>query len=110
MLCQRDGLYHTLIDIWSGGCNPQLHIALPILFSLEIVSFSLCSLGVYRRCHYAVVAEEIEQKAFREKLDAALSFERQRDKEIQNKPSTATAADALGTSTEQATRQNAEER
>lgn len=101
--------FRTLLDIWSGGCEPQLHIALPVLFSLEVVSFLLSSLGVYRRCHNAVVADEVQQKAFREKLDAALSLEREQDKEAQTEPLIA-AEDTLDTNLDQASTQVAEER
>lgn len=51
-------VYEVLIDIWSGGCNPHLYFALPILFSYEVVGTIFTSLGVYRRCHMAVIAEE----------------------------------------------------
>jgi hypothetical protein len=77
-------LYATLLDIWSGGCYPRLHISLPILFSFEVAMLALSSLGIYRRCHYAVVAGELQQKAFREKLDAALVSEGGWDKEAEN--------------------------
>jgi hypothetical protein len=101
--------FRTLLDIWSGGCNPQLHIALPVLFSLEVVSLLFSSLGVYRRCHYAVIADEVQQKAFREKLDTALSLERERDKETRTESPTP-AAEALGTNVELANTQTAYER
>ena len=90
-------VYRTLTDIWSGGCYPQLHLSLPILFSLEIVALSLSSLGIYRRCHYAVLAGEAQQKAFREKLDAALISEREQNKETQNEALPAEAGSAQDT-------------
>lgn len=74
-------VYQVLTDIWSGGCNPQLHYALPILFSLELTGLTLSGLGVFRRCHYAVIAEEAQKAAFQERLDAAMEFERKRDEE-----------------------------
>lgn len=84
-------VYQVLTDIWSGGCNPQLYYALPVLFSLEVLSLFLSSLGVYRRCHYAVLAEETQEEVFRKRLDAAMAFERKRNqekKEAQAKVST----------------------
>jgi hypothetical protein len=74
--------YRTLTDIWSKGCNPQLRYSLPILFTLEIVSLSLSSLGVYRRCHYALLGQKEQEKSFHERVDIALKFERSREKEI----------------------------
>jgi hypothetical protein len=72
----------TLIDIWSGGCNPHLSITLPILFSLEVVGWFLSGVGVYRRCHYAVIAEEAQQNAFQERVNSAMEFERRHDEEV----------------------------
>ena len=74
-------VYQVLVDIWSRGCNPQLSYALPILFALELIGLVLSGLGVYRRCHYALIAEEVQEQAFRERLDTAMAFERKRDKE-----------------------------
>ncbi len=34
-------------------------------------------MGVYRRCHYAVLAEEAAEAAFRDRVSVALSLERQ---------------------------------
>ncbi|RDL36047.1 Uncharacterized protein BP5553_06659 [Venustampulla echinocandica] len=76
-------VYQVLTDIWSGGCNPQLRYALPILFSLELIGLVLSGLGVYRRCHYALLAEENQEIAFHRRLDAAMDFERRRDAERQ---------------------------
>lgn len=104
-----NAVYRTLMDIWSGGCNPQLRYALPILFSLEVVSLILSSLGVYRRCHNAVLAGEAQQIAFRERLDAALRLEKMRAQETQNETSTA-GADALGTGGELASSKITSER
>lgn len=73
--------YQILTDIWSGGCNPQLHYALPILFAWELVSFLLSALGVFRRCHFAVLGEELQAKEFKERLDVAMAFEKERLKE-----------------------------
>jgi len=75
-------VYLTLIDIWSSGCNPHLSYALPTLFSLEVVGWLLSGIGVYRRCHYAVIAEEAQQNAFQERLNAAMEYERKHDREM----------------------------
>jgi len=72
--------YQTLTDIWSRGCNPKLHYALPILFGWEIVSFSLSAIGVWRRSHYATLAEEKQAAEFKERLDAAVEFEVERQR------------------------------
>ena len=69
-------VFQILIDIWSGGCNPQLYYALPTLFALEIVGLFICAVGVYRRCHYAVVAEEAAEAAFKDRVSVALAAER----------------------------------
>jgi hypothetical protein len=71
-------LYNTLIDIWSGGCNPVLHYSLPILFAYEVSSFILASLGVHRRSHYAIIRAEAEQAAANERIEAAISLEKRR--------------------------------
>jgi hypothetical protein len=73
-------VYQTLVDIWSGGCNPQLRYALPVLFIVELTSFALSSLGVYRRCHYAVIAEERKEKEFQDRLDTAMELERKHER------------------------------
>lgn len=76
-------VYQVMVDIWSGGCNPQLYYALPILFSWEILGLVFSTLGVYRRCHYAVIAEEAEQKAFDARLKTAMAtFEKERKQEL----------------------------
>lgn len=49
--------YEALTDNWSSGCNPHLYYALPILFAYEIIGLAATSVGVYRRCHFAAVAE-----------------------------------------------------
>ncbi|EEU34902.1 uncharacterized protein NECHADRAFT_68902 [Fusarium vanettenii 77-13-4] len=48
--------YQVLINIWSLGCNPKLHYALPVLFAWELVALVLTSVGVFRRCHLAMAA------------------------------------------------------
>jgi Protein of unknown function (DUF3533) len=69
-------VFQILIDIWSGGCNPQLYYALPVLFVLELVGLFLCAVGVYRRCHYAVVVEEAAEAAFRDRVSVAMAAEK----------------------------------
>ncbi|RAL04254.1 SNG1 family protein [Aspergillus ibericus CBS 121593] len=51
-------VFQVMVDIWSGGCNPQLDYALPVLFAYEVVGLVVSTVGVYRRAHYAVLAEE----------------------------------------------------
>ena len=68
-------LYQVLTDIWSGGCNPRLHQALPILFAWEVLTLALSAIGVYRRAHNAAVAEEAQARQFAERVDAAVAFE-----------------------------------
>jgi hypothetical protein len=69
-------VYQILIDIWSTGCNPQLSYALPILFVFEILGLLLSVVGVYRRCHYAVIAGEAAEAAFNDRVAVAMAFER----------------------------------
>jgi hypothetical protein len=69
-------LYRVLIDIWSGGCNRKLHIALPVLFSWQILLLLLSSLGVYRRCHLAVIEEEMQKEASHARLNAVSAPEK----------------------------------
>jgi hypothetical protein len=64
--------YYILVDIWSGGCNPHLNYALPVLFAYELCSGILSGLGVYRRAHYAVVAVEREESSWQERIDKAI--------------------------------------
>jgi len=74
-------VYQALVDIWSRGCNPTLHYALPILFAWEVLGLVFSALGVYRRCHYAMVAEDAQAAILREKADAALAYEKKHDQE-----------------------------
>lgn len=74
--------YEVLTDIWSHGCNPHLYYALPVLFSYEISGLFWTSLGVYKRCHYAVLTEEATQEAMRMRVEAALKLEREHDKRL----------------------------
>lgn len=83
----------VLADVWSRGCNPQLRYALPIMFAWEVLGLALSALGVYRRAHYATLAEEAQENQFRERLDAAVEYELKRDREIRGE----IAAEARGT-------------
>ncbi|KAL4993270.1 hypothetical protein BDV10DRAFT_179457 [Aspergillus recurvatus] len=66
-------VFNVLIDIWSGGCNPQLYYALPVLFAYELSSGILSGIGVYRRAHYAVIDSEREEKAWQERIANAVA-------------------------------------
>jgi hypothetical protein len=65
-------VFQVLMDIWSGGCNPQLNYALPVLFSWEILGLALRSIGVYRRAHFAALKEEADDKTMQERIAAAV--------------------------------------
>jgi hypothetical protein len=82
-------VYQTLLDIWSRGCNPQLHYSLPILFALELSGLFISALGVHRRCHYATIKEENEQRAFQNRVDDALAYElgKRREDAVERKES-----------------------
>jgi hypothetical protein len=69
-------VFQVLLDIWSRGCNPQLYYALPVLFSLEVVGLVLGAMGVYRRCHYAVIVEEAQEAAFKDRVAVAIAAEK----------------------------------
>lgn len=87
-------VYRVLIDIWSGGCNPKLHIALPVLFSWEIIGLLLSSIGVFRRCHMAVVGEDVQKK---EASHAAVSTsEKEGDQVAGVEPITLTSSPETG--------------
>jgi hypothetical protein len=68
-------VYQALIDIWSKGCNPQLHHALPVLFAWEVLGLLISGLGVFRRCHYATLAEEEQARQLKERVEAAMAVE-----------------------------------
>jgi hypothetical protein len=74
-----NAVYGIMTDIWSRGCNPQIRYSLPIIFALEIIALILSAIGVYRRCHLAVLGEEVHEKAFRTRLEGALKLEREGD-------------------------------
>jgi hypothetical protein len=82
-------VYQVLVDIWSRGCNPTLHYALPILFALEVSGLILSGLGVHRRAHYATIKEEMEKEAFQLRIDKAFAHEQQRDEQIREEKSMA---------------------
>jgi hypothetical protein len=75
--------YSILIDIWSGGCNPQLGYALPVLFAYELSSGTLSGIGVYRRAHYAVITAEREEKSLQEKITNAIADSQSRSIPVQ---------------------------
>lgn len=75
-------VYQVLVDIWSRGCNPKLSYALPVMFAWELVGFLVSSVGIYRRAHLAALAEEAQEIAFHEQLDATVAFEKKRDREM----------------------------
>ncbi|KAL3421633.1 nitrosoguanidine resistance protein [Phlyctema vagabunda] len=52
-------IYLIFIQIWSGGCNNQLSIALPILFAWEMVSTATAITGMFYRNRNAL--QEIER-------------------------------------------------
>lgn len=66
-------VFNVLIDIWSGGCNPQLYYGLPVLFVYEVLGVVLSSLGVYRRSHYAMIKQEKDAKDLQERITKAIA-------------------------------------
>ncbi|KAH6656526.1 hypothetical protein BKA67DRAFT_531791 [Truncatella angustata] len=76
-------VYETLLNIWSSGCNPHLQYSVPILFAWEIVALVLSVLGVFRRSHYATIAEEQQAKQFDDRLKVAEEFQRGEDAKLQ---------------------------
>jgi hypothetical protein len=88
-------VFQVLIDIWSRGCNPQLHYALPILFALEVSGLFLSALGVYRRCHYAVLAAEAQEAGFQGRVETALALERKRDQDRREQEASQGAAEGV---------------
>jgi hypothetical protein len=77
-------VYQVLTHIWSGGCNPQLRYALPILFAWELVALVLSVLGVFRRCHFATLAEDRQMEEFQERVDAAVALEMAKIREVKS--------------------------
>jgi hypothetical protein len=76
-------VYEVLTDIWSSGCNPHLDFALPVLFVYEISGLCWTSLGVFKRCHFALVTEEAAQEGIRLRIEAALKQQREREMRIE---------------------------
>ncbi|OBT65836.1 hypothetical protein VE03_05475 [Pseudogymnoascus sp. 23342-1-I1] len=74
-------VYNLLIDIWSRGCNPVLHYALPVMFAYELSGLILSALGVYRRSHYGFIDLEKEEKAFQAKIAESLATAREEESE-----------------------------
>lgn len=64
--------YELLTDNWSGGCNPHIHFGLPILLAYEIIGLFFTSVGVYRRCHFAVKAREAAEEAARAEKEPSM--------------------------------------
>ncbi|KAF4461787.1 Nitrosoguanidine resistance SNG1 [Fusarium albosuccineum] len=89
-------VYGILIDVWSGGCNPQLHYALPVLFAWELASFTFSALGVFRRCHFATLGEEVQEAETKERIDTAVAVEIARMVEMKQKRSEPAEPEAGG--------------
>ncbi|OBT68616.1 hypothetical protein VE03_01806 [Pseudogymnoascus sp. 23342-1-I1] len=70
--------YEALTNNWSSGCNPHLYYALPILFAYEMIGLAATAVGVYKRCHFAIVTEEAAQEAMRLRMEVALKHEHAR--------------------------------
>lgn len=92
-------VYNVLVDIWSGGCNPTLDYALPVMFAYELSSLSLSLLGVYRRSHFGFIALENEEKAFQEKIATALAEAQKEAEEGEGLEMQRTEGRARGTGT-----------
>jgi len=45
----------------------------------------LSGLGVHRRVHYAIIGEEAAERAFNDRIDAAMAFERKKEAERKEK-------------------------
>ncbi|KAJ5833354.1 hypothetical protein N7474_001665 [Penicillium riverlandense] len=89
-------VFQVLIDIWSGGCNPQLGYALPVMFAYEVVALVLSTIGVYRRAHYASIKQEVDEKQLHERVEAAIAEQEERQLERET-----TRPETLGSETEQ---------
>ncbi|OBT72329.1 hypothetical protein VF21_09464 [Pseudogymnoascus sp. 05NY08] len=74
-------VYNVLLDIWSRGCNPALHYALPVMFAFELSSLTLSTIGVYRRSHYGFLELEREEKAFQTKIAESLAAREESEEE-----------------------------
>ena len=76
-IAPADAAFNILLDIWSGGCNPQLPYALPTLFAWEIVAAIGSGIAVYHRAHNAALAKEREEQQQQEKAAALAEVGRQ---------------------------------
>ncbi|KAJ5455665.1 uncharacterized protein N7458_003929 [Penicillium daleae] len=72
-------VFNVLIDIWSGGCNPQLFYGLPVLFVYEICGLALSTLGVYRRCHYAMIKLEKDANDVQGRITASIAEQEEQE-------------------------------
>ena len=52
------------------------------MIAWELIGVVLGGLGIFRRCHFASLAEEEKTREFNERLEAALDFEKKREREI----------------------------
>ncbi|PWY69103.1 nitrosoguanidine resistance protein SNG1 [Aspergillus heteromorphus CBS 117.55] len=59
--------FQVLVDVWSGGCNPLLGYAVPVMLAYEVLGVLGSVVGVYRRAHFAVLAETEREGKEREK-------------------------------------------
>jgi len=82
-------VYQVFVDIWSGGCNPKLSYALPVLFAFELSGLIFSGIGVHRRAHYAVIKDEAEQQALQARVDTAVAFVQQKEEERRKELTTA---------------------
>lgn len=71
-------VFQVLVDNWSGGCNPQLNFALPVMFAYEVIGLVLSCIGVYRRAHYASIKQEVDEKQLQERVEAAIAEQEER--------------------------------
>ncbi|KAJ2975896.1 hypothetical protein NQ176_g5256 [Zarea fungicola] len=90
------GAYEVLTDVWSDGCSPHLYYALPVLFAYEMTGLFWTSLGIYKRCHFAVLTEETSKEAMRMRVEMALKLEREHDASLGRKGKSTTRKDSSG--------------
>ncbi|KAF2437059.1 hypothetical protein EJ08DRAFT_11592 [Tothia fuscella] len=100
-------VYQILIDIWSGGCNPTLSYALPILFIMELSSFCLSALGTHRRAHYALIKQEADKAIMQMRVDTAIKIEQENQRGLQR---TRTATRSCGEIHDEKTEEQVDER
>ncbi|KAI5286800.1 hypothetical protein KEM54_006502 [Ascosphaera aggregata] len=51
--------YEILLQIWSRGCNNNLHRTLPVLLGWEIVGSLIAPWGILNRCKAAIMAKQM---------------------------------------------------